>query len=158
MCVIVSCPINNSNPHIQGQIIGIGYSITSRLQPVNPRRCGNGSNKQKLRTNTPHHQKVMGRRYRPIKTNSNEFAVDVHVRIDDIHFPHYDDRNDVDETAVGHNNHARHFQNIRAVGNRNGGPENCFRFRTHCLRWTGLVQMSIDGIITVACIRLVGVC
>ncbi len=51
----------------------------------------------------------MGYRNWPVETNSNESTLDVHVRFDDINFPHHDDRNDADETIVGNNNDARNI-------------------------------------------------
>lgn len=51
----------------------------------------------------------MGYRNWTIETNSNEFTVDVHVRLNDINFPHYDDCNDVDETIIGHNDDTRNI-------------------------------------------------
>lgn len=99
----------------------------------------------------------MGCCYRPIETNPNEFAADVHVRLNDIHFPYHDDWNDVNETIIGHHNHRHYIQDIRAVGNGNDRTKNRIRSGAHCMRRISLVQVSQHGIVAVTCVRLVSI-
>lgn len=100
----------------------------------------------------------MGYCNRAIETNSNEFTVDVHVRLNDINLPHYDDCNDVNETIVGNNNNTRNIQNIRGNWDWDRWTKISFRLGAHRMCWIGIVQVSQHGITTVTCVRLASVC